>query len=200
MRYKTASGNHCCNAPLEALVQSGSFGVLRQTKSTFTQFSLKNAFSSVLPQRPALKTLSTQRLHDFGKPPQPLCLHPLQKRTPPKLQKARSRDVKTLLPNMFAKQQRCYCHITLLLYSTLLLFVKNEKSSRARHLAQHDCHILSAFLLCAIKRSAWPPAHAPLLPKDQNNVQQLQDSCRLQAFSSLLFQLLPLPYYLRKLQ
>ena len=135
-------------APLETLVQSGSFGVLWQTKSTFTQLSLKNAIFSVLPQCPTLKTLITQRLHDFGKPPQPLCLHPLQKRTPPKLQKARSRDVKTLLLNMFAKQQRCHCHITPLLYSTLLLFVKNEKSSRARPMAQHDCQILSAFFMC----------------------------------------------------
>ena len=77
----------------EALVQSGSFGVLWQTKSTFTKFSLKNAISSVLPQRPALKTLITQRLHDFGKPPQPLCLHPLQKRTTTSLYKVRSRNI-----------------------------------------------------------------------------------------------------------
>ena len=116
--YKTASGNLCCNsaqemsakhraqlvtkpqavitvatAPLEALVQSGSFGVLWQTKSTFTNFSLKNAIFSVLPQRPALKTLITQRLHDFGKPPQPLCLHPLQKRTTTSLYKVRPRNV-----------------------------------------------------------------------------------------------------------
>ena len=116
--YKTASGNHCCNVKLrfelladaaevtkpqavitvataapETLVQSGSFGALWQTKSTFTQFSLKNAIFSVLPQRPALKTLSSQRLHDFGKPPQPLCLHPLQKRTTTSLYKVRSRNI-----------------------------------------------------------------------------------------------------------
>ena len=80
-------------APLETLVQSGSFGALWQTKSTFIQFSLKNAIFGVLPLRPALKTLITQRLHDFGKPPQPLCLHPLQKRTTTSLYKVRSRNV-----------------------------------------------------------------------------------------------------------
>lgn len=69
-------------------------GTLWQTKLTFTIIHLKNAFFNVFPQRPALKTLITQGLHKFGKPPQPLCLHTLQKRTTLKLQKARSRDVK----------------------------------------------------------------------------------------------------------
>ena len=77
----------------ETLVLSGSFGVLWQTKSMFIQFSLKNAIFGVLPQCPALKTLITQRLHDFGKPPQPLCLHPLQKRTTTSLYKVRSRNI-----------------------------------------------------------------------------------------------------------
>ena len=80
-------------APLETLAWSGSLGTLWQTKSTFTIIHLKNAFFNVFPQRPALKTLITQGLHKFGKPPQPLCLHTLQKRTTLKLQKARSRDV-----------------------------------------------------------------------------------------------------------
>ena len=81
-------------APLETLAWSGSLGTLWQTKLTFTIIHLKNAFFNVFPQRPALKTLITQGLHKFGKPPQPLCLHTLQKRTTLKLQKARSRDVK----------------------------------------------------------------------------------------------------------
>lgn len=81
-------------APLETLAWSGSLGTLWQTKSTFTIIHLKNAFFNVFPQRPALKTLITQGLHKFGKPPQSLCLHTLQKRTTLKLQKARLRDVK----------------------------------------------------------------------------------------------------------
>ena len=80
-------------APLETLAWSGSLGTLWQTKSTFTIIHLKNAFFNVFSQRLALKTLITQGLHKFGKPPQPLCLHTLQKRTTLKLQKARSRDV-----------------------------------------------------------------------------------------------------------
>ena len=80
-------------APLETLDQSGSLGTLWQTKLTFTIIHLKNAFFNVFTQRPALKTLITQGLHKFGKPPQPLCLHTLQKRTTLKLHKARSRDV-----------------------------------------------------------------------------------------------------------
>ena len=80
-------------APLETLAWSGSLRTLWQTKLTFTMIHLKNAFFNVFPQRLALKTLITQGLHDFGKPPQPLCLHTLQKRTTLKLHKARSRDV-----------------------------------------------------------------------------------------------------------
>ena len=80
-------------APLETLAWSGSLGTLWQTKLAFTMIHLKNAFFNVFPQRLALKTLITQGLHDFGKPPQPLCLHTLQKRTTLKLHKARSRDV-----------------------------------------------------------------------------------------------------------
>ena len=71
----------------------GSSGTLWQTKLTFTMIHLKNAFFNVFPQRLALKTLIPQGLHDFGKPPQPLCLPTLQKRTTLKLHKARSRDV-----------------------------------------------------------------------------------------------------------
>jgi len=78
---------------LETLAWSGSLGTLWQTKLMFTMIHLKNAFFNVFPQRLALKTLITQGLHDFGKPPQPLCLHTLQKRTTLKLHKARSRDV-----------------------------------------------------------------------------------------------------------
>ena len=130
-------------APLETLAWSGHLGTLWQTKSTFSKFHLKNASFNVFSQRLALKTLITQGLHDFGKPPQPLCLHTLQKRTTLKLHKARSRDVKTLLPNMFAKQQRYHC--LLHFYYTALIF----SSSRIKRLplAWQPCVLVDAFHL-----------------------------------------------------
>ena len=157
--YKTASGNHCCNnlddydyrrlyvtkpqavitvatAPLETLAWSGSLGTLWQTKLTFTIIHLKNAFFNVFPQRPALKTLITQGLHKFGKPPQPLCLHTLQKRTTLKLQKARSRDVKIASTKQVRQTAALSLPITSPLYSTHLLFVKkkNRHTKKGRHL------------------------------------------------------------------
>ncbi len=123
-------------APLETLAWSGSLGTLWQTKLTFTMIHLKNAFLNVFPQRLALKTLITQGLHDFGKPPQPLCLHTLQKRTTLKLQKARSRDVKIASTKHVRQTAALSLPITSPLYSTHLLFVKkkNRHIRKGRHL------------------------------------------------------------------
>jgi len=111
-------------------------GTLWQTKLTFTIIHLKNAFFNVFTQRLALKTLITQGLHKFGKPPQPLCLHTLQKRTTLKLQKARSRDVKIASTKHVRQTAALSLPITSPLYSTHLLFVKkkNRHIKKGRHL------------------------------------------------------------------
>ena len=102
-------------------------GTLWQTKSTFTIIHLKNAFFNVFAQCPALKPLITQGLHKFGKPPQPLCLHSLQKRTTLKLHKARSRDVK--IASTKHVRQTAALHCLLHLHYTARIFSSSRRKT-----------------------------------------------------------------------